>query len=211
MKKIISFLTVLCIICIPLGMAHANNNVPNFESYISDFYSHKSNYVFWDKNGNIITDNFYHNTVEAYKSGDIEFIRDKYIEEVYYGEKNQPSKLRNGDIATTKTWSYQKSNLQSTSSMYGIPRYADIEFIVYATIYYDPNTGVISSTNKYLENSPRTSVSFDHLHCPISISPNKTSATFNMSAYFTEIDTNASGVVLGEWIISNSMTLNSTN
>lgn len=118
------------------------------EDFLTPFYEGKTDeYIVYDANEQDITDVFFSDTTEFYNTGDWEAIKDYYYSNVgsLSRYEDHPTLLRSGDRARTET--RMSTQLMSRS---GENFWIKVSVTLRGTIYYNPNTYVVSDTRYVL-------------------------------------------------------------
>lgn len=146
MKKIISLLlSVVIILSMLLSSAYAydvssnyDTNLIEFKNFIEPVYVSTENYAVFDRSENIITDKFIEDTYTYVQSNDWESVYSYYFDNVYKVEYYHDAVTRSNDIAKTVTFA-------ETYIFYYDKVKVDVNCNTSVTLYYDPNTAVIST------------------------------------------------------------------
>lgn len=151
MKRLVSLTLALSMI---LSLAFSSAAVvkpstpftEDLKEFILPMYTDNSDYIVYDANDNDITDLFISNTSSFVKSNDWKSISDFYKEHVSFIRHITVTcpQARMSDVA--------KSQVDFHPALFETPYGIAVEgsYKHFSTIYYDPNTGFISSYNSYI-------------------------------------------------------------
>lgn len=212
-KQFVSLLLVALIFCSTFTTSALNqpkkDPVRQFSEFLSPLYfDSKYQFKIWDLNDRLVTETFLENTAAHFKNGDLESIYAYYQTHVSKIECIAPSKGRNGDISKTVVDRYVKLSAPSTWSHSGAPYTTNIQFDYYLTIYYNPNTYVISTATSSVFPANMTATLFENPSSP-TISGNRYFATFPINPLFVEYLAEVN-VIAAEWRVNFTRTVTSS-
>lgn len=164
-KKILGLMLIMVMLLQGLPVFAVSNNAEKteeisqtFKNFMKPFYEGDRNgYESISKNGSVITEKFYQETISFYTEGNWESIHEKFDQELSGMSRTEISydalpNVYSLDIAKNQSKTFM--HLVKGKDENGNGNYArDVVYTLRGTIYYNPNTGKVSSTvGPYVES-----------------------------------------------------------